>query len=74
MRRTNVQVPASYWAKIKAFIIKSCKNNKHCDSVISSWDRSSSQIDKKIDENVKEFSGANDKGAFDRSDKPDKGV
>ena len=38
MRVKTLSVPASSWAKIKAFMIKECKRNK-CNVDISSWDR-----------------------------------
>lgn len=38
MRSKALTVPANSWAKIKAFLVKQCKQNK-CDVDISSWDR-----------------------------------
>lgn len=38
IRAKTLSVPASSWAKIKAFMIKMCRQNK-CDVDISSWDR-----------------------------------
>ena len=44
MRPTMVQVPADSWAKIKAFIIKICKDNGQCKQV-SNWERAVGAID-----------------------------
>lgn len=38
IRSKALTVPASSWAKLKAFMIKQCKVHK-CDVDISSWDR-----------------------------------
>lgn len=38
IRSRALTVPATSWAKLKAFLIKMCKQNK-CDTDISSWDR-----------------------------------
>lgn len=46
LKPTMVYVPSDSWAKIKAFIIKSCKNNNNCKQ-ISSWERSINAIDEK---------------------------
>lgn len=43
IRVKTLSVPASSWAKIKAFMIKQCKKTKKCDVDISSWDREISQ-------------------------------
>ena len=43
-RPSNLIVPASSWAKIKEFIIKSCKQSNKCDDV-ASWDRTIGAID-----------------------------
>lgn len=39
MRSRVLSVPASSWAKIKAWMIKQCKKTKKCDVDIDSWDR-----------------------------------
>ena len=38
MRNKTLVMPASSWAKIKAFMVKQCKKNK-CNVDIDSWDR-----------------------------------
>jgi len=38
LRSKALTVPADSWAKLKAFLIKMCKQNR-CDVDISSWDR-----------------------------------
>ena len=43
IRSKALTVPAKSWAKIKAFLIKQCKQRK-CNVDIDSWDR---QIDRK---------------------------
>ena len=44
IRPTMVLMPASSWAKIKAYIIKSCRQSKRC----SNYDHKIDQIDKMI--------------------------
>lgn len=39
VRVKALTVPASSWAKIKAFLIKQCKKTNQCDADINSWDR-----------------------------------
>lgn len=39
LRNKALTVPASSWAKIKAFLIKQCKKSNQCDVEIDSWDR-----------------------------------
>ena len=39
MRSKVLTVPASSWAKIKAWMIKQCKKSKKCNVNIDSWDR-----------------------------------
>ena len=48
LRPTMLLVPASSWAKIKAFIIKTCKQHGNCDQAVSSWDRKLNSIDTKV--------------------------
>ncbi len=50
LRPTFVLVPAPSWAKIKAWIIKSCKGTKQCDKEIDSWERKIDSVDQKINE------------------------
>lgn len=52
MRPTNVQVPYQSWEKIKTFIIKNCKKSKKCKNEITTWDRSLTQIEEKLNEKV----------------------
>lgn len=49
-RPTMIQMPASSWAKMKAFIIKMCKKYGKCDKEISSWDRTIVTIDQQLEE------------------------
>lgn len=39
LRVKALTVPASSWAKIKAFLVKQCKKTNQCDVDIDSWDR-----------------------------------
>ena len=39
MRSKVLSVPASSWAKLKAWMIKQCKRSNKCDVDIDSWDR-----------------------------------
>lgn len=39
LRTKALTVPASSWAKIKAFLIKQCKKTNQCSANISDWDR-----------------------------------
>lgn len=39
LRNKALTVPASSWAKIKAFLIKQCAKTNQCDVSIESWDR-----------------------------------
>lgn len=48
IRPAMVQVPASSWAEIKAFIIKVCKKTNQCQKEIASWDRSIQSIDSEL--------------------------
>lgn len=48
MRPTMIQVPPESWSKIKAFIIKTCKQSNKCDEQITSWDRKLDSIDEKL--------------------------
>lgn len=50
LRPTMIQMPASSWAQIKAFIIKACKKYDACQKEVSSWDRTIDIIDKSYEE------------------------
>lgn len=50
MRPTMIQVPASSWVEIKAFVIKACKKMKSCEEQVSSWERKVETVDKKLEE------------------------
>lgn len=39
LRVKALTIPASSWAKIKAFLIKQCAKTNQCDVQIDSWDR-----------------------------------
>lgn len=41
---STVRVPAYSWAKIKAFIIKICKQHNECAKDITSWTRKADRI------------------------------
>jgi hypothetical protein len=48
IRPTMVQVPARTWAKIKSYIIKTCKKYGNCDSAISGWERRAGRMDEQL--------------------------
>jgi hypothetical protein len=48
MKPTMVYMPASTWAALKKWIIKTCKNNSQCDSAVASWDRTVEIIDDNV--------------------------
>lgn len=52
MRPAMVQVPASSWAAIKAFIIKTCKKTGTCEKEVASWDRTVKTIDGNLEKKV----------------------
>lgn len=45
MRPELVMLPASSYAELKSYIIKSCKNNKACKDNIGSWERKLNALD-----------------------------
>lgn len=48
-RPAMLLMPASSWAAIKAWIIKTCKTNKNmCDKAVGSWDRTLNTVDSNI--------------------------
>jgi hypothetical protein len=49
MRPSFIYVPAESWAKLKAWIIKTCKQTNQCDAAIASWQRKIDFIDEKIE-------------------------
>lgn len=48
LRPTMIQVPISSWVKIKAFIIKVCKEKGNCGDNISNWERRVFDLDQQI--------------------------
>lgn len=48
-RPAMLQMPASSWAKIKAYIIKTCKKYGQCQKEVSSWDRTVEYIDAQLE-------------------------
>lgn len=48
IRPYMLQLPYYEWAKLKAWIIKTCKQTKQCDESITSWQRTVETIDKHI--------------------------
>lgn len=50
LRPTFIYVPAPSWAKLKAWIIKTCKKTNQCDKAIDSWERKIDTVDEKINE------------------------
>lgn len=48
LRPTMIQVPITSWVKIKAFIIKVCKEKGNCSDNISNWERRVFELDEKI--------------------------
>ena len=51
-RPAMLLVPASSWAKIKAYIIKSCKKYGNCQAEVASWDRTIETIDENLDQKL----------------------
>jgi len=51
-RPAMILVPASSWAEIKSFIIKSCKKSNACQDQLSSWDRTVDKIDVNINKKL----------------------
>lgn len=52
LRPAMIQVPASSWAQIRAFIIKICKKNNQCQKEVSTWERSIQTIDAHLGEKL----------------------
>ena len=50
MRPAMIQMPASSWAQIKAYIIKTCKKYDICQKEVSSWDRTLNIIDRSYEQ------------------------
>ena len=48
MKPSMVYMPASTWAALKKWIIKTCKNNSQCDGADASWDRTVEIIEDKV--------------------------
>jgi hypothetical protein len=46
LRPTLLLVPAPSYAKMKAYIVKTCKKDK-CDKFIGSWERRSKRLEEK---------------------------
>lgn len=46
-RPAMLQMPASSWVSIKAWIIKSCKK-MNCDSAVTSWERTLETVDSNV--------------------------
>ena len=44
-RPAMVQMPASSWAQIKSYLIKTCKKYNICEKEIASWDRTLEAVD-----------------------------
>lgn len=47
-RPAMMLVPASSWAKLKAYTIKACKKYGNCQKEVSSWDRTIEIIDESL--------------------------
>ncbi len=43
---SSLIMPASSWAKIKAYILSQCKKHKDCKDDISKWEAKSSKLEK----------------------------
>lgn len=50
LRPTFIYVPSPSWAKLKAWIIKTCKATNQCDKAIGSWQRKIDEVDSRIEE------------------------
>lgn len=50
LRPTFIYIPAPSWAKLKAWIVKTCKKYGQCDKAISSWQRKIIAVDTQIEE------------------------
>lgn len=51
LRPTFLLVPAPSYAGLKAYVVKTCKQQK-CDKQIMSWDRTTKKIDKQLEQRV----------------------
>lgn len=49
MRPAMIQMPASTWAALKAWIIKSCKGNDKCEKAVANWERTVKIIDDRVE-------------------------
>lgn len=48
LRPYLIQIPASTWEAIKAFIIKLCKDSNKCQKSVTNWERAITDIDAQI--------------------------
>ena len=51
LRPAMVHLPPDSWAKLKAYIIKMCKQHNQCQGDIAKWERKITIIDKKLPSN-----------------------
>ncbi|MGZ3744422.1 MAG: hypothetical protein ACXVB1_00030 [Pseudobdellovibrionaceae bacterium] len=49
MRPAMIQVPASTWASLKKFIIKTCKKYDSCQKEVPTWERTIGNVDGALD-------------------------
>lgn len=49
MRPAMIQMPASTWKELKAWIIKMCKKTNQCGEEVPSWDRTVNIIDSQLE-------------------------
>ncbi|MBK8202409.1 MAG: hypothetical protein IPK68_08905 [Bdellovibrionales bacterium] len=52
LRPTMIQVPIPSWVKIKAFIIKVCKEKGSCGDNVANWERRVFELDDKIQQKI----------------------
>lgn len=48
-RPTMLMLPYKSWAKLKSYIIESCKVTGQCDQAITSWERTINTVDKAVE-------------------------
>lgn len=48
IRPAMLQMPASSWAAIKAWIIKTCKTTNQCGKAVTNWERTIEEVDANV--------------------------
>lgn len=48
VRETSLYVPAQYWGKLKAYLLKQCKKHKDCKNDLGKWETQADKIDRSL--------------------------